>query len=64
MTASTVNWIEKPDKEDKEKVSYFINLLLRRSKYQKLKKEIAIRRKEIRNGDSFTHEDFWTELNV
>ena len=64
MTASTVNWIEKPDKEDKEKVSYFINLLLRRSKYQKLKREIAIRRKEIRNGDSFTHEDFWTELNV
>jgi len=64
MTVSTVNVIEKLNKEDKEKVSYFINLLLSHSKYQKLKEEIAIRREEIRDGESFTHEEFWAELNV
>ena len=64
MAVSTVNIIEKLDEEDKEKVSYFVNLLLSHSKYQKLKKEIAIRREEIRNGESFTHEKFWTKLNV
>ncbi len=49
------------DNIGKEKVLHFIRLLLNQSKYRKLKKEIAIRRKEIKNGDTLTHNEIWYE---
>ncbi len=54
--------LERLDKNDKEKLSYFIEMLLKQSKYQKLKKEIYMRRQEIEKGETLTHEDIWKEV--
>jgi len=64
VTIPTINILEKMDKEDREKVSYFINILLNQSKYQKLREEIFARREEIKKGETLNHEDFWDKLNV
>ncbi len=64
MAKSSAQVMELLDTEDKDKVAYFINLLLSQAKYRKLKKEIAKRRAEIKKGDSLTHSDFWNKLNV
>ncbi len=42
MAVSAANILERLDQEDKEKVSYFIRLLLNKSKHQQLKQEVAI----------------------
>ncbi len=55
---------EKLDSIDKEKVSYFIRLLMNQSKYQNLKNEISERRKEVQNGDVLTHDEIWKEFDV
>ena len=52
------------DKDDQEKIQYFIQLLLRQSKYEKLKGEIAQRREEIAKGEVLTHKEIWDEVNV
>ena len=54
-------FLEKLDNIDKEKVSYFIRLLLNQSKYRKLKKEITLRRMEIKNGETLPHNEIWNE---
>ena len=59
MAVSEIGIIEWLDQEDKEKVSYLIRLLLNKSKYQKLKKELADRREEITSGEILSHEDIW-----
>lgn len=64
MASSANNILEKPDKEDKEKVSYFMRILMNQSKYRKLKEEISIRRKEIKKGETLIHDDFWDKLDV
>lgn len=64
MAASEIGIIERLDQEDKEKVSYFIRLLLNKSKYQLLKKELAERRKEVQAGETLPHEDIWKQMNV
>ncbi|MCI5141072.1 MAG: hypothetical protein D3909_04955 [Candidatus Electrothrix sp. ATG1] len=64
MAVSEASIMEKLDREDKEKGSYFIRLLLNKSKYRALKKEIAERRKEIKTGETLSHEDIWGQLNV
>ena len=64
MAVSSANILERLDQEDKEKVSYFIRLLLNKSKYQQLKKEIADRRKEVQSGETVSHEDLWKQMNV
>ena len=61
---SAANILERLDQEDKEKVSYFIRLLLNKSKYQQLKKEVAERREEIKSGETISHEDMWKQMNV
>ncbi len=61
---SETSIMEHLDQEDKEKVSYFIRLLLNKSKYRVLKKEIAERRKEIKTGETLSHEEIWGPLNV
>jgi hypothetical protein len=52
------------DQEDQGKVSYFMSLLLSQSKYSAMQKEISLRRKEIRQGNSLTHKEIWNELHV
>ncbi len=64
MAVSAMNIIERLDQKDKEKVSYFIRLLLKQSKYQTLTKEITRRREEIQHGETLTHEAIWDQLNV
>jgi hypothetical protein len=64
MALSATNILERLDQEDKEKVSYFIRLLLNKSKYQQLKNELTERRKEIQSGETLSHEDLWKQLNV
>lgn len=64
MAASEIGIIERLDQEDKEKVSYFIRLLLNKSKYQQLKKEVMARREEIKSGETISHEDLWKQMNV
>ena len=56
--------LEKLDRDDKAKVSYFIKLLVNQSKYRKLKEEISMRREEIKKGETLTHEDIWNKIDV
>ncbi|MCD6183107.1 MAG: hypothetical protein J7K01_02250 [Thermovirga sp.] len=64
MSKGNISILNKLDKEDKEKVSYFIRLLMRQSKYRKLREEISARREEIKKGETLTHDDIWDELDV
>ena len=41
------NIIERLDDDDRYKIQYFVQLLMRQEKYNKLKEEIRSRRKEI-----------------
>jgi len=59
-----LNLLTKLDAEDREKIIYFANLLLKQKKYQKLREEIEERKKEIEKGEVFTHEEIWKKLNV
>ena len=56
--------LSKLDPEDKEKIIYFAKILLEQEKYQKLRKEIEERKKEIEKGEILTHEEIWNKLNV
>ena len=60
----SLNILTKLDAEDREKIMYFANLLLKHKKYQKLREEIEEREKEIERGEIFTHEEIWEKLNV
>ncbi len=56
--------LEKLDKGDQRKITYFLKLLLNKSKYKKLKEEISIRRDEINKGETLNHDEIWNKLNV
>ena len=56
--------LEKLDKADQEKITYFLKLLLNKSKYKKLKEEISIRRDEIVKGEILNHDEIWNKLDV
>ncbi len=64
MSVSTMNIVEKLDKKDQEKVSYFIQLLLNQARYRTLKEEISLRRQEIQDGETLTHDEIWDTVNV
>ncbi len=64
MADSGIDILERLDKDDKDKLSYFIDILLDQSKYRKLKKEISMRRNEIEKGETLTHEDIWKKIVV
>ena len=57
-----LNILTKLDAEDREKIMYFANLLLKQKKYQKLREEIEEREKEIERGEIFTHEEIWEKI--
>jgi len=56
--------IEQLDDDDRYKIKYFIQLLMRQEKYNKLIEEIRSRKKEIAQGEILTHDDIWTHLDV
>ncbi len=58
------NIIDRLDEDDKYKVKYFIQLLIRQEKYNKLKEEIQSRRKEIAQGEILSHDEIWNHLDV
>ncbi len=64
MTTADLKVLEKLDKADQEKITYFLKLLLNKSKYNKLKEEISIRRDEIIKGETLNHEEIWHKLDV
>ena len=52
------------DDDDKSKIEYFIQLLMKQTKYKRLKEEIHARREEISKGEILTHDEIWTHLDV
>ena len=64
MNTIELEVLQKLDKSDQEKVSYFLKLLLNQAKYKKLKDEILSRKDEIRHGEIFGHEEIWKKLDV
>ena len=64
MYAIDMRLIEKLDEEDREKIVYFLKLLLDQAKYQHTKDEIRERRAEIERGETLTHEEIWDQFNV
>ena len=58
------NIIDRLDEDDKYKVKYFIQLLIRQEKYNKLKEEIQSRRKEIAQGEILSHDEILNHLDV
>ena len=56
--------LERLDDDDKYKIKYFIQLLMQQTKYKKLKEEIRARREEISKGETLTHDEIWTHLDV
>ena len=64
MTTTDLKILEKLDQGDQEKIRYFLRLLLNKSKYNKLREEISIRRDEINKGETLTHEEIWHNLDV
>ena len=58
--------LEKLDKSDQEKIKieYFLKLLLDKSKYNKLKEEIFVRREEIVKGEVLSHDEIWNKVDV
>lgn len=64
MKKTEMDMIKQLAQEDQDKVSYFIQLLMHQAKYHALRQEIALRREEIAQGNTLTHEDIWETLHV
>jgi len=50
--------------EDREKIAYFLELLLEKEKYERTRQEIEQRRREISEGEVLTHDEVWSHLDV
>ncbi len=59
-----IDVLRRLDRDDREKMMYFLRLLLNQPKYAKLKEEVMRRREEVKRGDSLTHEEVWRRLDV
>ncbi len=64
MKAVELEVLERLDKSDKEKVMYFLRLLINQEKYKKLKKEITSRKNEIKRKEVLKHDEIWKKLDV
>ncbi len=60
MKTIPLDVINNLQKEDQKKISYFVNLLLKEDKYKKLRKEISLRKKEIKKRNVLTHDEIWS----
>jgi hypothetical protein len=61
MEVNKNNLINYLDEKDKNKLFFFAELLLKHTKYQKLRDEIADRRKEIKANHTISHKEFWRD---
>jgi hypothetical protein len=52
------------EEKDKKKIFYFTELLLKKEKYNNLRKDLEVRRKEIKQGKVLSHETIWNSLDV
>lgn len=64
MITLNMNTIDLLEDEDKQKVSYLASLLLKKEKYQHLKKDLRERRNEIKLNQTLSHDEVWDSLNV
>ncbi len=65
MSANTaLELLNSLDEADQEKVVYFMRLLLKKEKYESLKREIQRRRKEVAQGKVLSHEEIWDRADV
>ncbi len=64
MSTLSIDIINHLHEEDKEKLSYFVDLLLKKSEYENLSKDISKRRSEIKKKNVLSHEDVWKSVNV
>jgi len=49
--------------EDKKKLSEFAAILLKQDKYTNLRKEIEMRRAQIKKGELLSHEEIWQDIH-
>ncbi len=47
------------DDDDKKSLSDFAQILLKKNKYNRLRKEIEVRRSEVAKGEILSHEEIW-----
>ncbi len=64
MYATEMQIFEQLDEKDREKARYFLRLLLEQEKYKKTRAELRERREEIERGETLTHEEIWSQLDV
>ncbi len=50
------------DEKDKNKLTEFAQILIRKKKYKHLRNELEARRAEINRGEVFSHEELWSNL--
>lgn len=59
MAEDVMEIISLLDDKDRGKLYEFANMLIRREKYDHLRKEINARRAEIQNGEILSHDELW-----
>ncbi|RLD95589.1 MAG: hypothetical protein DRI93_02360 [Aquificota bacterium] len=64
MTDVKMEVLERLDREDREKVAYFVTLLVSQAKYRRLREEIEKRMPEVERGEVLEHEEIWKQLNI
>ncbi|RLD99213.1 MAG: hypothetical protein DRI92_02660 [Aquificota bacterium] len=64
MTDVKMEVLEKLDREDREKVAYFVTLLVSQAKYRRLREEIEKRMREVERGEVLEHDEIWKQLNI
>jgi len=51
------------DNDDKKSLSEFASILIKKNKYNRLRKEIEDRRTEITKGEVLSHEELWQDID-
>lgn len=64
MMEKLVEKVSLLDDEDRNKILELANILLKQSKYSKLRKEVEVRRNEIKRGEILSHEEIWQDKGV
>ncbi len=59
-----IDVIDQLDEDDKRKIAYFVDILIRQSKYRHLRDEIKKRRQEVKKGAVLRHDELWKQLDV
>jgi len=62
MTVAELSKLDKLDNEDREKIIYFVKLLMNQKKYKNLQGEIEERRQEIKTGEVLSHREIWESV--